>query len=273
MALHSRPLAPPLSQFVNGIYLFESAPAVHKQERALPDGCAQLIINLREDRTRVYDRANPSICRTFDGALVVGPQTEYCVIDPADLVSVASVHFKPGGAAAFFALPVHELHGRHVPLEALWGGFARELRERLLAVRGVESKLDVLETALLMRLHRQTSPVVQFAIGEFRQSDHQASVADVVSRTGYTARHFIELFRREVGFTPKLFHRVTRFQRALRHLAQGKPVEWTLVAMDAGYFDQAHFIHDFREFSGLNPSTYRQLQPRHPNHVPVDDPR
>jgi AraC-like DNA-binding protein len=62
---------------------------------------------------------------------------------------------------------------------------------------------------------------------------------------------------------------VRRFQRALRLVGQGRPVQWAAVAADGGYFDQAHFIRDFRAFSGLNPSTYIAQRTEHLNHVPL----
>ena len=71
--------------------------------------------------------------------------------------------------------------------------------------------------------------------------------------------------------TPKLFCRVRRFQRVLQRVASGKPIEWTDVCLEAGYFDQAHFIHDFRAFSGINPSTYVENRSPFPNHVPLPD--
>jgi AraC-like DNA-binding protein len=77
------------------------------------------------------------------------------------------------------------------------------------------------------------------------------------------------VFRDETGFTPKVFCRIRRFQQALGRMENRKSVEWANVALDCGYFDQAHFIHDFRAFSGINPSSYLAHQTRHRNHVPL----
>ena len=71
--------------------------------------------------------------------------------------------------------------------------------------------------------------------------------------------------------TPKLFCRVRRFQQVLRLIGSGRPVAWAAVAADCGYFDQAHFIHDFRAFSGINPSTYIAQRTEHLNHVPMPE--
>jgi hypothetical protein len=86
-----------------------------------------------------------------------------------------------------------------------------------------------------------------------------------------SARRFIEVFTDEVGLTPKLFCRVQRFQETVRRIGMGRRVDWAGMALDCGYFDQAHFIHDFRAFSGLSPSAYAAQRTGHLNHVPILD--
>ena len=82
-------------------------------------------------------------------------------------------------------------------------------------------------------------------------------------------RRFIQLFSNEVGLTPKLFCRVNRFQRVVRSLASIEEVDWAEVALDCGYYDQAHFIHDFQDFAGITPSAYLEHCTEHLNHVPL----
>lgn len=272
MQIRQRKPAPPLDQFVQTLWIFHGDPRPYARERALPDGCPALIINLNADRTRIYDRHNFSFRQSFNGCAFIGPQTEYNVID-TDLMVAAGVHFKPGGAYPFLAPPADELHGSQLPLDELWGRFAAELRERLLEAATVDEQLSVLENALLARAGRpmERHPAVAFALAQFRRTPQTRSIAEVTGRTGLSARRFIELFRREVGMPPKLFCRVQRFQQVLQSIAVSKKIEWPLVALDAGYFDQAHFIHDFRAFSGINPSTYVETRSPFPNHVPLPD--
>ena len=132
----------------------------------------------------------------------------------------------------------------------------------------------MLELALLERAAGMFGgqPVVEYAVRNFIAQPATIRIAEVSDKTGFSTRRFIELFKQHVGMTPKLFCRVRRFQKVLRSITSGKPVNWTGVALDGGYFDQAHFIHDFRAFSGINPSKYLvdyQDFPRHPNHLPM----
>ena len=263
--------AAPLSEFVELLWLYEGYQQPHKKERLLPDGSMELVINLNEDLTRVYDPHATENFQTLSGSVVVGAHSEFFVIDTAEQYSVAGVHFKPGGAFPFFDPPASELHNALVSLDDLWGGLAGQLRERLLEAGTPQAKFRVLEQALLAqagwRLERH--PVVAFALHEFHGLPHTRTIGDVTGQIGLSAKRFIQLFSGEVGLTPKLFCRVRRFQRVLRLIGTGRPVEWAAVAVDCGYFDQAHFIRDFRAFSGINPSTYIAQRTEHLNHVPM----
>jgi len=261
--------SPPLDRYIQTLWTWDSFVQAHAKERLLPDGSLQLVVNLREDQTRTYDRENLDRCHTYSGAILAGAHSSYFVIDTAEQASVAGVHFLPGGAFPFLGLPADELQDRHVSLELLWGGLAGELRERLLAAPNPDARLVVMEQVLLARLRgpRERHPAVTWAISEFAQAPRP--VQHVLGEIGLSERRFIELFRRQVGLAPKRYCSVVRFQHVLRRLQSGHEVDWARVAQDCGYFDQPHFIHDFRRFSGLNPTAYAPTYPRHPNHVPI----
>jgi AraC-like DNA-binding protein len=110
---------------------------------------------------------------------------------------------------------------------------------------------------------------VGFALRRFVAQPHVTTIGGVTDQIGLSPKRFIQLFRDQTGFTPKVFCRIRRFQRALESIESRGNVEWAQVALDCGYFDQAHFIHDFRAFSGINPSSYLAHRTRHRNHVPL----
>jgi len=264
---------PPLSHFVDVLLHYDGYQQPHDKERLLPDGSMELVINLREEKVRMYDRQNIGQCQTFPGSIVIGAQSEFFVIDTAEQAAVIGVHFKPGGAFPFFKLPAGELHNEYVALETLWGRDAKDLRERLLEAPTADAKFGVLEQYLWKRVAKplERHPAVGFALREFQGAAGARTVADVSGQIGFSARHFIQVFADEVGMTPKLFCRVQRFQETVRRIGMGQRVGWAGMALDCGYFDQAHFIHDFRAFSGLNPSAYAAQRTEHLNHVPILD--
>lgn len=264
-----RPPQAALAPFVRHLGYAEGV-AGDGRERALPTGVPQLLVNLAEDRFRVYDGAGDARAATLvGGAALSGPQSGARVIDTADQRETVWVAFRPGGAAAFFTGPAGRTGEQLLGLDALWGENAgADLRERLAAAPTPGAKLDVVEQVLLRRAVRplRADPGLEFAVGELHRG---RPVAQVAERCGLTGRAFTRRFTDTVGLTPKRFARVRRFQRALAAIPHDRPVDWAEIAHRTGYFDQAHFVKEFRAFTGLTPSAYRPRSAATRNHVPL----
>jgi len=172
-------------------------------------------------------------------------------------------HFKPGGANAFFSIPLSELRNDVVALEVFWNGTAASLRDQLLEAPTPTDKFRILEDALLARQRgrKSTHPAVRYALDFFIRQPQSLSVRDITDKISLSPRRFIELFNDKVGMTPKVFCRVRRFQRALPEIQRRRNLKWAELAPDGGYYDQAHFIRDFKEFCGLTPADYLNQAP------------
>jgi AraC-like DNA-binding protein len=258
---------------VDVLWLCEAYDAPHQKERLLPDGTVELVINLKEDLIRTYDSHHPERFHTIPGCVVSGPRSEFFVIDTEGEAATAGVHFKAGGAFPFFKLPPGELTNQSVALESLWGAGSNRLRERLLEAKTFGEKFRVLELCLLEQLAKplQRHPAVGFALQQFLGSRQPPPVSRVVEQVGFSQRRFIQLFRGEVGLAPKLFCRVGRFQKVIQTAHAHGEVDWAQVALDCGYYDQSHFIHDFQSFAGITPSAYLERRTEHVNHVPMEE--
>ncbi len=257
MHFSSRAPVPPLDSCVERLWLLIDAPA-HSKERIAPSGTIDLVINLHENELRIYDPAKPEQGKRFSGALVSGTQSGPFVIDPRERVSVMGVHFRPGGAFPFLRTSANELADAHVDLEALWGTSAIELRDRLCEAKTPSERFDLLEDALVAHLFRplERHYAVQFALDAFGRADSGLAIRDVARDAGLSQRRFTQLFAREIGMSPKLFCRVRRFRQALETVRHAALPNWAQVAVDCGYYDQAHLIHDFQSFSNLSPTEY-----------------
>jgi AraC-like DNA-binding protein len=255
--------APPLADFIDSIWHYECYGALHRMDRILPSGDMGIVINLREEVFRVHDEK-------FPGAIMSGVYSEFFAIDTAQQSYTLGIHFKPGGAFPFLGMPAGELQGRHVALSDLWGARAGEMRERLVEATSIDERFRIVEEMLLehFRPVRVPHPAVACALKAVGRTHN---VAELTAQIGLSPKRFADVFRDEVGVTPKLFCRIRRFQQALRRLSEGKRVEWADFALSAGYYDQPHFIHDFRSFSGLNPSSYVPGPPLFSNHVALPD--
>ena len=267
MTFVTRQAPPPLARCIRSIWYYRCAPRAFALQRVLPNGSAQLIVNLKEDQTRAYDPTGR--CHTTSGAVMSGLDPRFQIIDSAEQEHVIGVSFHPGGTLGFCREPAYLFAGPDVPLEALWGvRDAARLRNSLLEAATPDAALDVMERALLAKWRaRDAHPAVRFALASFRRRPDVARVRAVTDAVGLSPKRFIERFKAEVGVTPKHFCRVQRFQRALTQAHGSVEVNWTEVALSSGYCDQAHFIHDFRAFSGLTPTGYRAGRTEFQNHV------
>jgi len=94
-------------------------------------------------------------------------------------------------------------------------------------------------------------------------------VNQVAAETGRSARHFSQIFREQVGLSPKVWCRIQRFQRAVNQLHSGSEIPWSQLALDCGYYDQSHFANEFRAFSGIDATSYSARRTRWANHIPA----
>jgi AraC-like DNA-binding protein len=264
---------PPLGDLVAAIWHWEGDPGPHRYDRLLPTGAASLIVNLEEDRIRDYDPSDFERCERFPGAVMVGAHSESTVIDTDEQRAVLGVNFKPGGAFPVLGLPAGELQNGQVGLDVLWGPLGRRLRERLLDAPTVAGRFAIVEQALRARITRppERHPAVALALQEFGRVAAAPTVGEVTRQTGLSRRRFIEVFRDQVGLTPKVYWRLQRFRHVVQRVHRSPRVEWAALALECGYYDQAHFIRDFRAFSGLSPSAYLARRGEHLNHVPLSD--
>lgn len=261
-----RRLTGPMAEFVESVWVYASAPGPWRRERILPSGRAQLIVNLKEDETRSYsgDRVERR-----PGTVVSGIGTKFQVIDAAEQEEVAGVVFRPGGTMGFFGVPAPLLRDESIPVAALWGERAvARLRERLLETTDGRGRLAVLEQELgRVWTARELHPAVAYALRELERDPGMARIGSMADAAGLSQRRFGERFRQVVGVSPKRYCRLLRFRRAVLQAHGMAQPDWSRVALECGYFDQAHFIHDFREFSGITPGTYEELRTAYPNHV------
>ena len=254
--LYSRRPSLPLSAWVDQLWYCENYQSVHRRERVLPGGSFDLILDLACG-------APPLVCGIRSGSVV---------IETAALRAILGVVFRPGGARAFFAGPSDAFANRQVPLDCVWGADADRLVDRLSESPSPSGRFDLVEAALLARIPHVASPhpAVTHALAAIERSHHAATSRRCRNDSGSSRRRLSQLFREQVGLTPKLFCRLRRFRDVVEQAARGGPVDWAGVAAAGGFSDQSHLAHDFREFSGLTPGEYLAAVRPHPNHVPLD---
>lgn len=241
MKLLSHRPAPSLAPYVSSIWHFDGYRAARHRERILPSRTFQLIIEIDSGF-----------------AAVSGIRSKYIEIDTAAIQSVMGAVFHPGGARAFFDASADEFHNEMVRLDLVWGSGGRELCERLQETVCPHARIRMLERALLARLrpHAVLHPAVSHGLNEFQRVPLNRGVLKVIEDAGLSRRRFSQLFREQVGLTPKLYYRLHRFHWVVEQVGSSRFLDWSDIATVGGYSDQAHLVHEFRDFSGLAPNEF-----------------
>lgn len=232
-----------------------------------------VVINLGHDTLHVARREQADQFQSFHGGVFNGAFSEFSIIDATTLVTTMSICFKPGGASLFLPLPASEITNQVVDLFTLWGTAAIDLREQLLAARTRSEMVCILERFFLAHIawERAMHPAVISALASFQAGNKRRSISEVTAQLGMSPKRFIHLFEEAVGLTPKVFCRLLRFQEVLSLTEVEQRSSWAELALSCGYFDQAHFNHDFQAFSGLTPQAYLAQRSPSRNHVPLPD--
>ncbi len=274
------PVAPVLRPFVECVSLFEAVPdsatvasapgeICHETlpaddrlvEAVIPTGRTMLAFNLGDAFTLERD-ARQAMLR--EPSHVVGPDLGRARMGMGRRVELLGVMFRTGCATPFLGVPAGEVAGRFVALDDLWGRDGRRIDEQVQEGGTTAQRIARIEAELVRRLRRAADPDLRFA-----------SLADLVARhggairvealcaaSGLTRQHLARKFRDLVGVTPKQLCRLERFDAAFRR-AYGRPdVDWAGLAADCGYYDQAHLIADFKEFTGMTPTEFFRPVPR-----------
>jgi AraC-like DNA-binding protein len=272
MTFISHTPSPPLNFYINSFYSpNESLPL--PREKILPLPGLDLKINFGGG-FQVYDVDQSKPFTTLAESWVLGLWTKSHIVDWPEDLQYVGVNFKAGGAYPFLGLRLAELQNQVVSLDAIWGTFAAELRERLYAAATIQARFALLEQFLLARLRETTQGLkaVQYAVAELARHHGTLSIRDLSESMGMSQKHLIVQFKQLVGCTPKELGRLYRFGDILASIDLTQPVDWTLVAHKFYFHDQSHFIRDFREFSGHTPTDYlrlvRQMHAEKPDRTP-----
>ncbi|NUT33970.1 MAG: AraC family transcriptional regulator [Hamadaea sp.] len=266
----SRAPRPPLDGLIDDLYYLEGSPPYARLTLPPMPG-ALLIVNLGAP-FRIRGGTDLDMAEYADGCVITTPTRAFEFGYPRRTRSVG-VHVKPWGLAPFLPMPAAELRDRPVTIEQVWGRPAvAELRDRLAAARGPHDMLTLLEEELMRRLCetaglglvRHTSRIIAAAGGA-------VAIGDLSAAAGVSSTHLAQRFKELVGITPKRLARTSRFASTVMAIDFTQPVDWAEVAHGAGYFDQAHFGHEFRAFTGLTPTRYAEVRRRflreHPGHA------
>lgn len=259
MSLHYQelPPSPPLGMHVECIWTLEGELEwATGPDRVVPDGRTELIWNLADRFKRYENDLGP---RRQETALLVGQITRPIYLAPGQRVSLVAVRFRPAALGSFLrGMAAAELTDLDIPLEDVLGRRLRNVGELLADQPAGEARVRALEAAIAADLARAI-PIdvsVAAAVDLIVSSRGRVRIERLAELTGMSRRHLERRFHAAVGIGPKRLARIVRFHHLLTRLDELDPRGWGGLAVSCGYYDQAHLIHDFREFAACTPGEY-----------------
>lgn len=219
--------------------------------RILPDGCVDIILTLHSSAPFGSNPFCPNI---------IGTMTTFCHSSYTNDVDLFGIRFRPAGFTAFCKIPIHEFTDKRIDLTSVESLFDERFFAELPEKETMLEVIRYVDSYLLRKrpLFFTPEPQVTYSVGLIRQSKGTLPLKEIADKSCLSLRHFERKFKTAVGISPKTFSKVVKFQNTCNYIKTHKEASLLAVAVDCGYYDQAHLIKDFKALSGNTPSDFRQ---------------
>lgn len=259
--------SPGLSQadFVSGHFTQGNTP--YKKERLIPGGRVELIFNLADpldwliepDSTKAdHPRTDHPKAERLTRAHVMGQRNQIYFARETGRTDMLGIRFRTGGVIAFTQIPVSGFLNRLIPVEDVFGQVMKKWESLLIEKKTDQERIQLLDRLLVKEVRPLPADweALKMAINLFKTGTEDSSLQLICHRTGWHYKKLERTFLKAVGYTPKHYGRITRFNRAIRKMKNGT-LSLTEIGYDCGYFDQSHFIRDFHQFAGTTPGHFQ----------------
>lgn len=246
-----------LKPFIKHYWIFTTDQAI--DDAIYPSGYLELAINISDGR----------VTSVLDDRYIKMPSVEVLgqLTSPARIVTngktrLLVARFYPHATSLFFPNRISSFTNDSIDLLDVFKEDAIDLYSRLMDQRTLLQKISILDAFLVKQLTKNQKSVPQTQlihniVSQAAQSDAPPDIENIALQYGFSARYIQKLFLDYVGLTPKRFFNIRRFNRSL-DLVRTSGASLTSIAYECGYYDQAHFIKEFKTFTGLTPSQVQQ---------------
>lgn len=249
------PPPPALSQVVKSFWIFEAngLPNQSAVVRLMPFSCPRFVFHYKN---QFYNRLNNTNGTVVPDSILNGHSGKYREYTVNGDFGLVGVYLYPYAPATLFQLPANEYFNQEISLQSIiTSADFRILEDQVYNAPNNHIRINLLTSFLLDRLKRADSKAQPFnkIIKDIVNTDSAVTVNQLSAQYGISVKQLERKFVASVGLTPKAFSRITRFERTVNRIQTYERL--TNLALDEGYYDQAHFNHEFRHFSGYTPSS------------------
>ena len=251
--------SPDLAAYVVGYWGYADTSMQVMQRRKAPTGNVTLIINFGPP-FRLTDSRHSDVTLEPRHSFIAGLHETAVLIEATGDSHCVQVDMTPIGAFRFLGCPMDALTHRIVELEDILGASAQQLRTSVYETNNWSARFALLDAAIADRIARTpaASPDITWAWRELHRTGGRIGIGALADAVGCSSQHLITGFHRQIGLSPKKLARIVRFNRTLRQFEKTDDPDWAVIALDNGYYDQAHFNRDFRHFTDCTPGEFVQ---------------
>lgn len=242
--------------FIQFYWMFELESRNHEEpHRIVPTGCVELMFQYGDGLLKMKNNeisAQPN-------SIITGQLTDFYDVIQTGKTAFLSILFKPHAAKIFFDLPINELANQNIDINLILKSENKHVSEQLALTRSHQEKIKIIEDFLLRNLSEEklynfnrlskSIDLINSKFGDVRVSQ----LSDI---TCLSDKQFCRIFNDYVGLQPKNFIKIVRLQASFYYMQKFQPKSTTELAYLCGYYDQAHFIKDFKNLTGYTPNTY-----------------
>lgn len=225
------------------------------RQRILPDGCMEMMFHYGDGYQQFFEDGT-SILQPK--SFVFGQITSFIEVAPTGMTGIVSARFLPEGLTPFLDMPVSALENKAVSIKDVFGEKGTMVEKEVMAANDNQQRIKIIEAFLLSRLAEPQAidTITKACVEVIFQSQGQLGVVELADKVKMNRRNMERKFVAAIGMSPKQLSRVARLQATLKMLEEKKFTSLTSLAYENGYYDQAHFIKDFREFTGMSPKQF-----------------
>ena len=255
-----------LANYIKSIYCLKLSERKlnPSYQRITPDGCFELNFNFGDPLRRVNQSGDERNARDINASYLIQRRANPYLIKRTGVANIIGIRFHPWGLYPFTGIPAHMLVDKLFPIEDIFGRGILELQEELFSAN-MEKAIYLIENyfiKLYEKKYREDTLVTDICQRLTYLPADDNNLGKALAGLNLSERRLQQRFHEVVGFGPKTLCRIIRFQNVLKKLNSGDIKFLTKVAFDCDYFDQSHFIREFKFFSGITPRQY--LLEQHP---------
>jgi AraC-like DNA-binding protein len=245
-----------LSAFVKFYWTLEAPKKIKpEKQRIVPDGCMEMIFHYSDLYKQYFEDGRYII---QPKSFVFGQITYPLDIEPTGETGIFSIRFHPDGFTPFVTMPIKNMENRAVPLQELFGKDGLHLEKEVLNALTSEDRVKIIESFLLKILitPKFIDRITKSSVEIILQLNGQLTIDELSDQLKIHKRQLERKFSSVIGLSPKQLSKIIRIQSTLKMLANKQFTSLTSVAYGGDYYDQAHFIKDFKEFTGMSPKKF-----------------